>query len=240
VQLSAPRPPAPAPSDVASALTAARDRLGQRPAVTVLSPRGRQEQGVASLAQWAAKGAHLLETELLLEPGERLRLDAPLSWTSAAVALAAWWAGLVVVLGEADAAVHVVHEDRPVPSGGDVLLLGDALDGGPREPRRTGPEPWVRAVQSFPDQPPRPRADGDASALRAHGHHRTQRDLLLLAGGLGVGTLGVEPDRCDPITALVAVALRPLVVERPTVILHEAARDEAAGDRVATWLADAD
>jgi hypothetical protein len=98
VQLGPPVDAPRRPTELASALEQARERLGNRPAVTVLSPRGREEQAVASLAQWAAKGAHLLEADLLLEPGDAVRFDAPWSWPAAAVCLAAWWAGIVVDL----------------------------------------------------------------------------------------------------------------------------------------------
>jgi uncharacterized membrane protein len=76
------------PADVADAIRVAAARSGHRPAVTVLRHGRRDEQGYASLARWAAKGAHLLEIECLLEPGERIRVGVGPDWTTAAVCYA--------------------------------------------------------------------------------------------------------------------------------------------------------
>jgi uncharacterized protein (TIGR03089 family) len=222
---------------VAAALTAARDAWGQRPAVTVLSPRGREEQGFASLAQWAAKGAHLLELDLLLGPGDTIRLDAPASWTSAAVCLAAWWAGIGVRLGEGPAAeVSVVHTSRRAPPGSaEVFWLGDAVDGASAGDLPGPGEAWVRAVQTFPDQPPRPHADPHAVAVRDGEAALDHQACLALAGDLGEGTLGLRAGQVAPLEELIAVALRPLVIGRPTVVLQDVDRDLATGERVTTW-----
>ena len=233
MQLGASIPTGPPADTVPGAIEAARVRLGHRPAVTVLSDRGREEQGVASLAQWAAKGAHLLELDLLLDAGDPLRLDAPLSWTSAAVCLAAWWAGVVVTL-DGDVEVAVVHETRTPPtSSTELFRLGDAIDGAPRS--EIAGEPWVRAVQAFPDQPPVPRGSAGAPALAFGGRTWTQADLLRSARDLGEGTIGVDAATIDPVTGIVAVALRPLVVARPTVVLQGVEASVADGERVSVW-----
>jgi uncharacterized protein (TIGR03089 family) len=242
-------PPADEPSsarDLATALDEARTRLGNRPAVTVLSPRGREEQAVASLAQWAAKGAHLLEADLLLVPGDAVRLDAPWSWPAAAVCLAAWWAGLVVELDAGgDAEVAVLDEHVADDAGAaELLRVGDAVTGAPLG--AVAGEPWTLAVQAFPDQPPRPQATPDRPAIRHHGRTWSQHEVLDLARDLGRGTLGLatdrpagtatgEPDRDPAVVGLVALAVRPLVTGRPTVVLRGVARDAARGERVATW-----
>ncbi len=236
MQLSPPSGPDPDVADLAAAVRDANDKVGAAPAVTVLFPAGRQEQGVASLAQWAAKGAHLLEVDLMLTPGDVLRLDAPLSWTSAAVSLAAWWAGIAITLDE-DAEVVVAHEDRLAETvGDDVYVLGDRIDGSPTT--ETAVEPWVRAVQTFPDHPPLPRATSDATALRAGGRAVTQREMLDQARAIspGSGTIGLDAADVDPLLGLLAVAVRPLVQHRPTVVLRGTDRSAAAGDRVTTWL----
>jgi uncharacterized protein (TIGR03089 family) len=235
VQLASPPRQDPDASDLAAAVRAAQTRLGAAPVVSVLFPEGRQEQGMASLAQWAAKGAHLLETDLLLSPGDTIRLDAPLSWTSAAVALAAWWAGVSITLDDA-ADVTVAHESRTATNG-EVFVVGDRLDGAPARPGDA--EPWVRAVQSFPDMPPMPRARPETVALRAGGQVCTQQELLERARAMepDVGTIGVDADTVDAASGLIAVAVRPLVRGRPTVVLRGVARDAAAGDRVERWLA---
>jgi uncharacterized protein (TIGR03089 family) len=147
VQLRPPPDPSAVPSDVATGLRAASEELGFRPAVTVLRPDRRDEQGVATLAQWAAKGAHLLEADLGLGPGDRLHVDVPAGWTLAAVCLAAWWAGITVTT-DGSTEVAVVEEGRPVPSGvADLLRTGAAVDGAPLA--TTEGEAWSEAVQTF-------------------------------------------------------------------------------------------
>ena len=239
MQLAPPDAGAPRATDVATALATARDRLGHRPAVTVISDRGREEQGVASLAQWAAKGAHLLELDLLLQPGDPLHLNAPLSWTSAAVCLAAWWSGIAVT-GPTTGGVSVVHESRrPRDDVDELFRLGDAPDGAPLED--VPGEAWTSAVQTFPDRPPPPRAEPGTVALRLEGREYRQSELLAAAAELGEGTLGVvtdvvgEPLGLDATSALVAVALRPLVTGRPTVLLRGVDRSRADGERVRSW-----
>jgi uncharacterized protein (TIGR03089 family) len=237
MQLAPPTAVRPTPPDLATALRGAREELGHRPAITVLGRDRRDEQGVASLAQWAAKGAHLLELELLLEPGDVLTLDAPTGWTAAAVALAAWWSGVIVQLDpRAASPVAVVEEGRSPPEGTeDVLWLGAAVDGAPLGD--VPGEAWVHAVQSFPDQPPTPRAGAELLAVLAGTERWTQAELIAATAGLPpAGTLGLD-DRSTlpPALALAAVAVRPLLVGRPTVVLRDADRDAAVGERVAVW-----
>jgi hypothetical protein len=237
VQLAPPSAVRPSPPDLAAALRSAQQELGHRPAVTVLGSDRRDEQGVASLAQWAAKGAHLLELDLLLEPGDVLLLDAPLGWTVAAVALAAWWSGITLTVDPTTpASAAVVEEGRTPPQDAEeVFWLGAAVDGAP-----TGEVPgeaWAHAVQTFPDQPPSPRAAPDLLALVAGGERWTHAELIAATEGLPqAGALGI--DRATTLSAglaLAAVAVRPLLVGKPTVVLRHGDRSAAAGERVTSW-----
>jgi hypothetical protein len=234
VQLAPPPSSRPSPTDLPRALDDAATTLGHRPAITLLRAHGREEQGVASLRQWAAKGAHLLEADLLLEPGDRVSLRAPVGWGGAAVALAAWWSGLVVTL-DGEAEVAVVHEGlTPPPGAEDVLWLGDAIDGSPLG--EVGGEAWAEAVQAFPDHPPAPRGTGDHVALEAGDAAWTQAELLARVEADGVeGTLGIDAGTIEPVAGLLAVAVRPLLASRPTVVLAGVDRAAAAGERVAVW-----
>jgi hypothetical protein len=238
VQLAPPSARRPVPTDLAAALRSAQQELGHRPAVTVIGRERRDEQGVASFAQWAAKGAHLLELDLLLEPGDLLALDAPLGWTASAVALAAWWSGVAVVLGPASGAgAAVVEEGRDAPERVDeVFWLGGAVDGAPLG--EVAGEAWVHAVQTFPDQPPTPRAAAERLALIDGEERWTQAELIAAAAALpGAGTLGIDEGSSLPAgLALAAVAVRPLLVGRPTVVLRGRDRDAATGERVRTWV----
>lgn len=231
MQLQPPTSAGPAARDTATALRHAAGRRGHRPAISVLLPTGRQEQSFASLQQWAAKGAHFLELEAELDPGDRLGLRASASWTTAAVLLSAWWAGLLVTLD--GAAPLVVTDGAAPPPGSDALWLGDGLDGAPRPPATAAA--WVHTVQTFPDLPPPPRAAADLPALAYGAVLLTQAELLERADAGGTGTLGIEAVGADPIQAFIDVALRPLMTGCPTVVLRGVGRDAARGDRVAHW-----
>lgn len=237
--------------DLATALARAQQALGHRPLLTVHTAARREEQSATSLAQWAAKGAHLLGLDLLVGPGDRLVLDAPLRWPAVAVLLAAWWAGVEVALGpppasDPGAEVAVLAPGRePPPGTTEVLVLGDGPDGAPTQP--AGHEAWTQACQAFPDQPPPPLATGTSPALDVAGSRLTQAGLLARAAGLGTtGSFGVAlaPDGRTPrgwdtidarIDAVVAAAVRPLISGRPTLLLHAGDRGDVAGERIVHW-----
>lgn len=250
MQLGAPARPDSVPDEIATAVRAAAARLGHRPAITQLMPAGRQEQSVASLAQWAAKGAHFLELELGLAPGDRIHLAAPPGWNTAAVALAAWWAGIGLTVSSPAASellptpeveVAVLHTARPVHATADmtVFWLGDGIDGAPAgdvAASEPAGEPWVHAVQSFPDQPPLPRASPDAVAVIEGSRVTTQAALLQLATTHGEqAPLGLDGAGEDPTLDLALLCLRPLLCGRPTVVVRGVPRAAAEGDRVGRW-----
>lgn len=231
MQLQPARPPAP-PADLAAGLAACARERGQRPAVTVLSAAGRAEQGYVTLAQWAAKGAHLLAMDLAAGPGTRVLVDVPPGWTLAAVCAAVWWVGGTVVVGEAeDVAGAVVHESRPRPRAPELYRVGDAVDGGLTVP---GTDlVWAEEVQAFPDAPPRSGAGPDVVALEDTGGRTTHGELVAaLADDRGV--LGVDLATFTE-HGVREVAARPLVTGRTTLVLHDLDRDAAAGDKVAGW-----
>lgn len=232
----------PTDSDAEDVGCAMRDAAGygQRPAVVVLRPGGRQEQGFGTLLQWAAKISHWLESDHDLGPDGTLGLVSPPGWLPAAAALGAWWTGVAVATGGmAGTPVVVVHEHAAVPTGvGEVAMIGDAFDGSPTRPDGGTPEAesLTTLTQLFPDQPPGMRARPDTPALRTPVAHETQRELLERAHGWTAdGPLGLTVD-CDPHTWLPAVALRPLVTGHATVVLDRVDRDAAAAEGVAGWI----
>lgn len=230
VQLPTRSGPLPPADDVAEALSNAAAHLGHRPALTVLRSDRRDEQGFRSLAKWASKGAHLLEIELGLGPGGRLRLDGPAGWPATTVCFAAWWVGVAVVDGSAD--VTVVHE----PAGdveGDAYAIGDEVDGSPTRP--TTLEPWSVAVQTFPDQPPAPRGGPDDRAVEVTAAQLSQRELLDRARTWNDEDV-VGVDASAPIATWLPAIVRPLVCGRRTVLVADG--DRAAGDAegVTLWV----
>lgn len=210
---------------LADGLRLAASGRGHQPAITVLGagPNGdrRDEQSFASLAQWTAKGAHLLEVDAMVEPGDRIAVLAPPGWLTAAVQLAAWWVGGVVTDDVGDAVVAIVHEDRADEVGelpDLVWSIGDALDGSAAAPT---PWPsWAIEVQAFPDQPPMPRATAGGTALVTTGTTLTQAGLLDAARSLPARRLGVAPgasfaDAATCLAARVAGTGDPVVVAPP-------------------------
>lgn len=220
--------------DVASAVRRVASSAGHRPALTLLAPTGRQEQSFTSVAQWVSKTAHWLALDLLLEPGDRLGVVGPPGWVPAVAALGAWWAGLTVVLGpEADGAdVVVAHADGVPAVTGDLVVWGWEFDG---TPASAGPtEPFVHAVQPFPDDPPAPVGTERDTALDDGARTLTQAELLASVHDEPANSAGVDPTASP---WLPAATVRPLVTGRPTVLLAPGVdRTAADGDRVAHWL----
>ena len=247
----------PRADDVAAALAGAVGMLGQRPAITALTPGGRREQGFASLSGWVAKGANLLALELGVGTGGRVAIAGPPGWPLAAVALSAWWVGATVVATdgpEGDAAdvsvLHVTSEARPSGAGADLLVFGDELDGtGAATTDRTmrSAEQWTDAVTPHGDRPPRAAHDGSLVALIDRtGTAHTQRSLLAAFADDPGGALGIVRSRDEDALArsgsaalLAALALRPLVTGAATVVVadDDPARDaHEQAERIARWL----
>lgn len=222
-------------ADVGAAMRAAVG-YGQRPAVIVLRPPGRQEQGFSNLLQWASKVSHWLEVDHDLGPGDRLGLITPAGWLPAASALGAWWSGLEVVTDGAKADLAVVHEHAPRPPGTEIAVVGDAFDGRPTQASPDTGGELTSLVQLFPDQPPPTRARPEAPALAREGGTTSQRELLEQARAWDAdGPVGLTVE-AGPRQWLPAVALRPLVTGHASVVLDRVSRDSAAAERVAHWL----
>jgi uncharacterized protein (TIGR03089 family) len=96
----------------------------------------RVELSGTTTANWAAKAANLLREECDVEPGTPVALLLPAHWQTAAVLLAAWWCGAVVVTEPGDAEWVLCDADRvdialaSAPAGGVVALSLDAFGKG--------------------------------------------------------------------------------------------------------------
>ncbi|WP_299442925.1 TIGR03089 family protein [uncultured Phycicoccus sp.] len=79
----------------------------------------RIELSARVLANWVAKAANLLQDELDVGPGAKVRLDLPPHWRTLYWAFAAWAVGARVVVGdvEVDAPVDVLVTDDPGTAG---------------------------------------------------------------------------------------------------------------------------
>jgi len=243
----------PLADDVAAALLGAAGMLGQRPAITAVGPSGRREQGFLSLAGWVAKGANLLQHEFGLGPGDPLGLAGPPDWPLATVALSAWWLGITIVpAGTSGTEFTVLHRatadtaDGPASLDGEVLWIGDALDGS-AEPLGPGEESWVDAVTPHPDRPPAASHDGELLAFRtADGQEHTQHGLLGAFVADPGGTSGLLRHgaadlllHADAPSLLATLALRPLVTGAATVIVEADDPDReriGTAERVGGWI----
>jgi uncharacterized protein (TIGR03089 family) len=99
----------------------------------------RAELSAATLANWVAKTANLLQEELALAPGDRVAVLLPAHWQTAAILLATWAAGGITGTDPEDAAVaftDLPHLPQVLAAGpGDVAALSLApLGGGLDEP----------------------------------------------------------------------------------------------------------
>lgn len=217
------------PEDLAEALRVAATRLGHRPALTVLRSSRRDEQGYASLHRWAAKGAHLLQLEALIEPGDRVAVASPPDWPVLTVCLSAWWVGALIVVG---AAADLTIADERADSTGASYALGTSVDGRPSEDGSM--EAWTEAVQLFPDAPPASRATRDAPAVEVAGQRWTHAELLSRAGEWGKeGTLGVAS--ASPAELWLPALVRPLLTGRPTVVVDGADRAAISAENIALF-----
>jgi uncharacterized protein (TIGR03089 family) len=72
----------------------------------------RTELSVTTFANWVSKTANLYVDELMLDPGDLLRIDLPPHWLGPVFLAAAWTCGLELAAPEAGADVVVVGPDR--------------------------------------------------------------------------------------------------------------------------------
>jgi len=222
----------------------------------------RVELSGATLANWVAKTANLLQEEFDVGPGSTVAVALPVHWQTAAVLLATWSCGAAVLdtAGEDDdrlAGADVVLTDR-----GRLPALEDALGPDPAaellglslHPLGLGMTDYVGPARDF------------ALEVRAHGDFFSPWQQLdpaspgLVTGGLTLalgglvaaagelaGRLGIRPDDrvlVDADTAAeagpVAWLLAPLVAGASTVLVRHPAAEglahRAATERVTATL----
>lgn len=224
--------PQPSQHDTLAAALQHAKQYGHRPAVTAVTPEGRYEQSFASLAQWAAKGAHLLTSDLMLGPGARLAIASPVSWHTSAIVLAAWWVGINVTTVTDGADVIIVDGDTPdVPTHAAVFCVGSAIDGAPHTPTTT--PAWTHEVRMFPDLPPAPQALPSHIALSDGFGTVTHQDVC--AATFDGQVCGVDVTGGVTVDVLKQVAARPLLTGQRTVIIDRVSRASVASERVDVW-----
>jgi uncharacterized protein (TIGR03089 family) len=255
------RPEAALPGDLLAAVVR---RNAAAPLLTAYDDAtgDRVELSAATLANWVAKTANLLQDEFDVGPGSTVAVALPVHWQTAAVLLAAWSCGAAVLDTAAEdddrlADADLVLADRArlpaledaIGTDGTVELLGLSL-----HPLGLGMTDYVGPARDFalevraqgdffsPWQPPDPAAPG----LVTGGLTLDLGGLVTAAGELA-SRLGIGPeDRVlvDAATAAeagpVAWLLAPLAAGASTVLVAspaaEALPQRADSERVTATL----
>jgi uncharacterized protein (TIGR03089 family) len=222
-------------STPAALLEAAVRRDATRPLITYYDdPTGeRTELSVATFANWVAKTANLLQDELAMTAGSRVRVQLPLHWQGAVWLQACWAAGLAVVLdgtGPADLAV-VAHEQGRADAA-EVVSLGLGPMGLPRPgaaPACARALDYDRVVHGHGDRfVPAGPSMPDAPALVVSGRSATAASIAAAARSAQPdGALLVTAAPTTPALAL-AVTLVPIVSGVTTVLVRHPDADRLA------------
>jgi uncharacterized protein (TIGR03089 family) len=218
----------------------------------------RVELSAATLANWVAKTANLLQDEFDVGPGSTVAVALPVHWQTAAVLLAVWSCGAAVLDTAAeddgrlaDVDVVLAGQDRIAPLeevGADPLLglslhpLGLGMTGYAGSARDFALEVRVQGDVFVPYSP----ADPDAPGLRAGGLELTLGGLVAtaaeLAGRLGLadGDRVLVETRTAAEAGPVAWLLAPLAAGASVILCRDPRPDalvgRAAAERVTATL----
>ncbi len=222
------------PSTVPAALASALASDPGRPLVTFYdgATGERIELSVKTFDNWVSKIANFFSEELGLDSNAAIRIDLPTHWQSTVTLVAAWAAGLRVVLpGASTKPVATVAgpaaRANPSTSHGQVVACSLRPLGGPfDEPLPPG---WLDFALEVPSQPDvllasSPALPGDVAVEHATGQH-TQRDLvgqgLSTASDLGLAVGGRLVTDANPAIppGLLAGLVAPLVVGASVVLI---------------------
>ncbi|HYO32297.1 MAG TPA: TIGR03089 family protein [Nocardioidaceae bacterium] len=228
---------------VVSALRAALSSDPGRPLVTFYdgATGERVELSVTTFDNWVTKVANLFADDLMLEPGDRIRVDLPTHWQTSVITLGAWTAGLTVSLTTTadDVAAHVVGPgadiDTSVQAGHVISCSLRPLGGPSLMPLPAG---WLDFGAEVPAQPDvltlAPTVDASGTAADTDLGPRTHADLMRAARGTA-SRLALSPTArlvtdANPATAsgLIAALAAPLVADSSVVLLVNVDRDAAA------------
>ena len=169
---------------------------------------GRTELSTASLANWSAKVAGLLDVELGAAPGEDVSIAARPSWQLMPIMLGAWWAGMNVVEGEVGGISAAVFADAGQPlvddSDNEIFVVSTHPFGAPVGDILDHQRHFTEAVLQQADRytPRSAGASGPDTAEAAmpwHGETTlTVTDLLTLTEA-GAALLGSAPRLLVPV-----------------------------------------
>ena len=248
------------PATPADLLAAALRNTPAAPLVTYYDDTTgeRVELSAATLANWVAKTANLLQDEFDVGPGSTIAVSLPVHWQTAAVLLAVWSCGATVLdtaaedegrLAEAD--VVIATQDRlgaleeldlPELLGLSLHPLGMGMVGYAGSARDFALEVRAHGDHFFPHSPPDPAHPGlrlGELTLTLGGLEETAREL---SGRLGLreGDRVLVDDRTALEAGPVAWLLAPLAVGGSLVLcrapIAEVLPRRAADERVTATL----
>jgi uncharacterized protein (TIGR03089 family) len=248
------------PATPADLLAAALRNTPAAPLVTYYDDTTgeRVELSAATLANWVAKTANLLQDEFDVGPGSTIAVSLPVHWQTAAVLLAVWSCGATVLdtaaedegrLAEAD--VVIAAQDRlgaleeldlPDLLGLSLHPLGMGMVGYAGTARDFALEVRAHGDHFFPHSPPDPAHPGlrlGELTLTLGGLEETAREL---SGRLGLreGDRVLVDDRTALEAGPVAWLLAPLAVGGSLVLcrapIAEVLPRRAADERVTATL----
>ena len=213
---------------------------GSTPLITYYDEtRGeRVELSGVSFANWVDKTAGLLTDEILVEPGDRVRLTLatahPAHWITLVWVAAAWRARCVVTLGaQGEAAVEVIGPETP--PGGDPETVACSLHPlglGFSTPLPAGVLDYGVEVRTFPDSFTGPQPAPSDLAWVADGQQLSQADVVAGSGSADRRLITAQPPWQVVRTALV----EPVLGGGSAVVVVGATRDRlaeiAAAERV--------
>jgi uncharacterized protein (TIGR03089 family) len=165
----------------------------------------RIELSAATLANWVAKAANLLQDEFDVGPGGTVAVALPVHWQTAAVLLAVWSCGAAVLDTAAEDDGRMAEADVVLTTQDRIVVLEEAggADGPPLlglslHPLGLGMHDYVGQARDFALEVrvqgdvfvPYSPADPDAPGLRAGGLELTLGGLVATAAELA-GRLGV-------------------------------------------------
>ncbi len=223
-------------SDVFNRLLQARaSRAGSTPLITYYDDHTgeRTELSAVSFANWVDKTANLLLDELMIEPGQPVRLrlgtSAPAHWTTLVWVAAIWRAGCpVTLLGDPPAAAEVVGPEDAADerhSGERVACSLHPLGLGFIDPLPPGVIDYGVEVRAQPDSCNAPFPAPTAPAWTDDRYELTQADVVAGADGPTPGEraarrLMIAPDpvaECWPVVRQALV--EPVITGGSTVIV---------------------
>ena len=166
-----------------------------------------------TLANWVAKAANWLESEMALEPGDRVEIDIPPDhWRAIYWSLAAWTRGLTVTEDD-DADAQVACDGAATAAGADLVEPVAALAASP--------------LQAMPDV--MPPAVGSEPAEAVSGPEPIRYDDLTFDAPAGSRVFldTVPPNRVPAVTAGLIGAGCSVVIVRGTDASARTARSAA-------------